>query len=283
MKDILRPLAIGMRNLIPALAVWAVATTITLLLWWGLRSHEDRLLERLILAESRQLEATASRAIEARGLEMLRMARRWEGVATPRQTEWAEDARHMSENDALFRAFEWREADLTPRWQTPLPASGATGDLAPQFEDLRLSALAPGLTSDAYHVSASFLGPDGRRQVLIAAPLQQGGRRVGLVAGVIRVRDLADSLALPDMVRGLQISIREGTVHVYGPEPSEWFETWRMFDSAPVRVGDLRWSLDFWPTGERLDRLRSLWPPLTLVVGLLAALGAGYSTYTRRR
>ncbi len=282
-KEAARALAAGLRIRATGFMVWAGVSLMVLVLWWGLRSHEDRLLERLILVESRQLESSASRAIEARGLEMLRMARRWEGVASPTLADWADDADRVARSDALFRAFEWRDADLTPRWTTPLPAASATGELAPQFEDVRRDAVAPALGSDTYHVSASFVGPEERRQILIAAPLQRDGRTIGVIAGVLRVRDLADTLSLPNLLRGFQLSINEGESLVYGPDPADISETLRLLDSAPVHVGALDWSMDFWPTDERLDRLRSPWAPLTLVLGLLGAIAAGYAAHRLSR
>jgi sensor domain CHASE-containing protein len=278
-----RALAAGLRNRATGFMVWAGVSVIVLVLWAGLRNHEDRLLERLILVESRQLENSALRAIEARGLEVLRLARRWEGVADPKLADWADDAASVSSRDALFRAFEWRDENLETRWVTPLTAASATGELAPQFEGLRRDAASSALSTEAYHVSSSLVGPDGRRQVMISAPMHERGRVTGVIAGVIRVRDLADTLSIANRLRGFQISIREGEVLVYGPEPAEWSDTWRLFDSAPVRIGGLDWSLDFWPTDERLDRLRSMWPPLTLVLGLLGAIAAGYTAHQLRQ
>jgi hypothetical protein len=214
---------------------------------------------------------------------MMRLARRWEAVVTPSESEWAAEAQRLARRDAVFRAFEWREADFELRWSTPLTATSATGELSPAFEEARRVALAPMIYDDEFFVSATFVGPDARRQVLFAAPLQRDGRRIGVLTGMARVRDLGDSLTRPNLLRGFDVAIREGPYQIYGPRPSERFEHWLLFDSATVGVGMLRWSLDFWPTHERVDRLRSPWPPIALVLGLLGAFAAAYSVRPRPR
>jgi hypothetical protein len=130
-------------------------------------------------------------------------------------------------------------------------------------------------------VSPSFIGPGARRQILLAAPLLRDGERVGVLTAVIRVRDLADSIVSTDVQQGFAIAIREGPYHLYGPLATiEGAEAERWWRTATTQSGALSWDVDYWPTGELMDRLRSPWPPLALVIGLLGACAAGTAVRT---
>ena len=67
--------------------------------------------------------------------------------------------------------------------------------------------------------------------------------------------------------------MREGPYRVYGPLASgEGPEAERWRRTTPVRVGALVWAIDYWPSPELWDRLRSSGPPWVLVWGLLMAM-----------
>lgn len=265
----------------PGLAVTLVLAGAVTALWGAMRTHEDEQIQRMLDLQGLRLETAAARAIETRAHEMLHWARRWETVAAPAESAWAQDAERLAEADPLFRGFEWRDPVLEPRWSAPLPASGATGDLAPEHEPRRRDAAYGVIGREDVFVSPSFIGPDARRQILLAAPLLRDGERVGVLTGVVRVRDLADTIAGEDMRRGFAIALREGPYHVYGPLAStDGPEAERWWSSTTMQVGALSWEIDYWPTGELMDQVRSPWPPLVLVLGVLGAAAAGLGVRT---
>lgn len=266
----------ALRDHWPGIAATLVVAAASLGLWWGLRAHEDAQIERMLELEGLRLQAAATRALETRAQTMLQWARRWETVAAPVESAWAADAERVAAADPLLRGFEWRDPMLEPRWAAPLPARAATGELAPEFESRRRDAAWGVIGREEVWVSPSFLGPDARRQILLAAPLLRDGARSGVLTAVVRVRDLADTVASADVAQGFAIAVREGPYHVYGPLAStDGPEAERWWRFTPVQSGALAWEIEYWPTGELMDEIRSPWPPLVLLLGLFAACAAG--------
>jgi hypothetical protein len=242
-------------------------------LFAALRAYEDASIARLLDLEGRYLSSAVSRALETRVLDVLDLARRFEDDDPPDSTRWAREVEALASRDPVLRAFEWRDAAFQPVWSEPLGARWTGGDLDSAYEADRVSAAANAGARPAGAVAASFPGPEGRRQVVFAAPMLRSGTRVGVVTAVSRARDLIDAIVTPEARKGFSIGVREGPYRVYGPLASgEGREAERGWRTTMVQVGDLAWALDYWPGPELRDRVRSYAPPLVLVSGLLLAM-----------
>jgi len=259
-----------------ALGTAALVAGVALALFAVLRFHEDDLIERLVESEGRVLSTEMTRALETRTHAIREFARRWEGIADPRQADWEHEAGVIAGADPIYRAFEWRDAAFQPMWSTPLTARLPGAELDSTYEADRVSGVAGVIQFPAGVVSASFPGPGGRRMIMFAAPLFRGGERIGVLGAVTRASDLIDAVVKPATQRGYSVAVREGPYHIFGPLASvegTAAEHWKR--SVAVQSGELVWAVDYWPGGELLDRLRSFGPPLVLLLGLFAAAYAG--------
>ncbi len=268
-REIARGLIEHAAMLATAIFVGAIAVA----LFSALRSHEDRLIERLLDAEGRVIASEMTRALDARTRAIAEFARRWEGVADPQQAAWELDATALAAGDPVYRAFEWRDSDFAPRWSTPLTARLPGAVLDSTYESERVRGMTGALQQSGGIVSPSFPGPGGQRMLVFAAPLVRDGTRLGTIAAVARAPDLIKAIVEPATRRGYSVAVREGPYHVFGPLASKEgadSETWQ--HTVAVRAGELVWAVDYWPGGEVLDRLKSFGPPLVLLIGLFAAL-----------
>lgn len=251
--------------------------TIAIALFSVLRSHEERLIERLLDAEGRVIASEMTRSLDARTRAVEEFVRRWEGVPDPQQAAWEIDASALATADPVFRAFEWRDSELAPRWSTPLTARLPGAVLDSTYETERVTAMAPMLQQSGGIVSASFPGPGGQRILVFAAPLVRDGTRLGAIAAVARAPDLIKAIVEPATRRGYSVAVREGPYHVFGPLASKEGEDAELWQhTVAVRAGELVWAVDYWPGGEVLDRLKSFGPPLVLLIGLFAAVIAAF-------
>lgn len=268
-----REIARGLIDHAAMLATAIAVAAIAIALFSVLRSHEERLIERLLDAEGRVIASEMTRALDARTRAIAEFARRWEGVAEPRQAAWDLDAAAVAASDPVFRAFEWRDSEWAPRWSTPLTARLPGAVLDSTYERARVTGMAAVLQQSGGIVSPSFPGPGGQRMLVFAAPLVRDGTRLGAIAAVARAPDLIKAIVEPATRRGYSVAVREGPYHVFGPLASkegEDAETWQ--HTVAVRSGELVWAVDYWPGGEVLDRLKSFGPPLVLLIGLFASL-----------
>lgn len=250
-----------------------VGAALALALFSVLRAHEDHLIERLLDAEGRVIASEMTRSLDARTRAIAEFARRWEGVVDPQQAAWDLDATALTTLEPVFRAYEWRDTELASRWSTPLTARLPGAELDSTYESERITGMASALQQSGGVVSASFPGPGGQRMLVFSAPLVRDGTRLGIIAAVARAPDLIKAIVEPATRRGYSVAVREGPYHVFGPLASkegEDAERWQ--HTVAVRAGELVWAVDYWPGGEVLDRLKSLGPPLVLLVGLFAAV-----------
>jgi sensor domain CHASE-containing protein len=255
-----------------ALVAAALVAGATLGLFAVLRAHEDSLIERLLESEGRALASEMTRALDGRTLAIREFARRWEDVADPERAAWEHDAAVMAAMDPVYRAFEWRDVALEPRWSTPLTARLPGAELDSIYAADRASAVAGVIQYPSGVASASFLGPGGRRMIIFASPLFRDGTRTGAISAVTRAGDLIVDIIRPATRRGYSVAVRDGPYHVFGPLASmEGDDAERWQNTVVVHAGALVWSVDYWPEGELLDRLRSFGPPLVLLMGLFAA------------
>ncbi len=243
----------------------------------ALRAYEDAQIRRVLDIEGRYLAGAMAAGLEQRVLAIRGLARQWETVAAPDSDRWAADARALMAQDAVVRGVEWRDAEFGLRWSTPITAKLPNGDLDPETDPDRVSAAAIVAVHAEGSVAGSFPGARGGRNVVFAAPMTRDGRREGVLTAVTRARDLIDTIVAAEARRGFSIAVREGPYRVYGPMASaEGPEAELWWRSTVTQVGDLQWVIEYWPSVDLMDGLRSLGPAFVLVGGLLlAAMMAG--------
>jgi sensor domain CHASE-containing protein len=236
------------------------------------QDHQEELIYRLVDAEVSRVSGEFSIQVSRRIRALAELAARTERMPDADLERWEEMARTVLDQDLRFRAIAWLDSSYEIR--SVVPGSSRLGglDLDPRDDEerrARLGAMAP--YPEATFANTVLLA-DGRRQILIRAPLFEGSRPIGTVIGVIRLRDLLDELTRPSVLRGFAVAVLEGPYLLFGP-------VWQ--DSGPeagwerdeTLQGDgLFWVIQLWPGPELVRRLEARAPAWGLGLGIFLAV-----------
>ena len=244
-----------------------------LFVFFALRRHETGLIRASLDAEGRSVKMELEQALAAHTSVALQLARHWERMPYDRAA-FAQEVESIMASEPVFRGFEWRNAafDRVATEPGTLRMPGADLD-STEHSDIEVAAAWVGDHPEG-SPSPTFESGRGRRLIAFAAPLFDGETTTGVIAGVARLRDVLDQALTAADARGMRVSVREGNERLYGPEPARDGAAGRLMRTITVTSGDLNWEVESWPSPERLGRMRSFAPPVVLLVGLFAALGA---------
>jgi sensor domain CHASE-containing protein len=256
---------------VPVLVALVVgAATVTL--YQTLYERESLFISVLVEAEAGRLKGEAAEQIGQR-IEAIRdLARRWEREPAPTEEAWQQDAARLLARDIQFRAVEWVDPSLTTRWFAPEFARVAGGTLDSTDDGLRLQALRviedlPGAT-----LSGSYLLADGHRQALICAPMFAQGRGAGFIVGVVRLRDLFDTIFKQGLSEGYTVAVYEDPFLIYG---ASWLRgggeaVWARDNDLAFATHSLR--IQVWPSADMYSDMRTVGLRLVLVLGWVLAV-----------
>ena len=165
---------------------------------------------RTIVAEVSHFESEMTLKIFQRTQLLDRMARRWETRASFDSTEWVKDCQQLMLENVQVRAIAWVGADLATVRFEPSSARLTWGVLDPQDDGVRREQLEYLMTRTEATVSPSFPLATARRELLIYAPMFANGQKIGGLVGVVRVRDLLDTILSTAIARGYTVAVYEG-------------------------------------------------------------------------
>lgn len=262
---------------LPLLAGALVAGSV----WWlseSLHEREGVEISRNIDTESRLLASEFTRAIANRSRRIERLAALWQSRPAD-ETRWRADAEALLQQDAQFRAIQWLEPSLEPRWVAPRTATLPRGGLEPEDDAVRHRELEQLANLDSPVVTASVALGDAQREVLFVAPLRSDDRNTGYLIGVMRLRDLVDTVVEPELRRGFSVTVYEGPFQVFGPVWAQSGPEAQWARDAMARVDELALRVQVWPSEELHRKMRSRSPLVILILGYLLALIAAAATY----
>jgi hypothetical protein len=108
------------------------------------------------------------------------------------------------------------------------------------------------------------------------------GRRTGFMVGVIRMKNLMDAIADPDIARGYVVTLYEGPLLIFGPNRDDDWDHSQWAADAEFQTDELSLRIQVWPSGELERSLRSRGPIAILALGLTLALLMGVILYRMR-
>ena len=107
---------------------------------------------------------------------------------------------------------------------------------------------------------------------MFVAPIRGGDSTAGTLVGVMRLRDLIDTVVEPELRRGFSVTVYEGPFQVFGPVWAQSGDQGQWARDAVSRVDLLELRVQVWPSEELAERMKSTAPMAVLILGYLLAL-----------
>ena len=254
------PLLVGLS--VGGVAIW---------LHESLAYRENLNIYRIMQAEAARLSSEASGRVTARIAALRTMASRWEKMRRPDRAEWEADASRLVSRDIQYRGVEWREPTLDLRWSGPFAARLPGAALDPRDDELRRRALEAMKDRPEPSISGTVLLTDGKRQLVVCAPMFAEDRGIGFQVGVLRLGDLMDALLSETIARGYSVAVYEDPFLIFGPAWLASGDDAALAGDAEFRIDDFSWRLKVWPGEELVKRMRTHDKDVVLVFGLVLA------------
>lgn len=225
--------------------------------------------------EARSMSNTLEWEFMVHADAILRMANRLAIDPQTPESEWREDALNYLEDFRIYQAIEWIDRDFIIRWLEPVAGNENVLGFNAAFDQKRLEALEAAKLSGDYDVSGVLELRQGDKGVVIYAPVGTGPDNNGFVAGVFRIKTLAQQLMASRDPAMFRIEIRSEGVPVYTLGDFESAGA-PMSYTVPVNLPTQDWQLTVEPSPAWIDKQRSPWPRWTFItllfMGLLTSL-----------
>lgn len=268
-------------SLAAAVVVVAGQLALTLLLWQGLHSYEEKQQRRQVETEARWLHRHFEAAIRERVNAIDRMAQRWDaGNGTP-QALWQQDAEaYLRDLAGGFVALQWIDAEDRLRWRAP----DAPGEVDVRRHDAR-THLHGSTFERARGAGTPVFSPQielaqGGQGMLLVRALSLRGHFDGYLVAVFRTAELFAGLSEEIAARGYALEVLGSGVSLYRqggiPLAANLVNNFRFNSSGSV------WEVRLWPTPGSNALQSSLLPELVLVSGLALTLLLGVAFWLWR-
>jgi sensor domain CHASE-containing protein len=258
-----------------ALVVGATAFTISQLI----RERESEFIAAVIDIEAARLRSETVEQAERRLDAIHDLASVLERSPQTSEQAWRRDASALLARGMQFRAIQWVEPSLEARWIEPATARVPGSALDPADDDVRLEELRLIEDQPEAAISRSYTLKNGHRQVMFCAPMFADGRGAGYVVGVLRLRDLLDTVYQQALADGYTVAVYEHPFHVYG---GAWLKggaevVWaRDYDFT---LSSHTWRVQVWPSPELLKDMRSRMPLAVQAFGYAMAVLLGLAIF----
>jgi len=269
------------------LLVGCGGVVVALWLGWALSFREDANVERMIAAEVAGVKNEISARMQARVLALVRMARRWENAGKPPQTEWEFEAELNLSHFPGYYAIAWADPWLFLRWAVPLEGDDAAQELNLVFDEQRRKAFeAVRKHQEVLATRTVELNPPGKG-FLVYVPIFRGEDCAGVIIGVLRVRELLDSILPAHVAAGYGVALFDGNEEIYRTKGigSRYESTWGQ--DQVIDLYGTPWRLRVWPQSKLLASVSSPLPKVVLAAGIgmafLLALAVALAQTARSR
>jgi sensor domain CHASE-containing protein len=234
--------------------------------------QEGMNLNRLVQAEAERVRSDVAGELALRARAMRDLGARWERQRPPSSGQWEADAGQILAQDLQYRAIAWLDTSLQILRLAPTTARVAGYALDPRDDEARLDEIRALQGRREASFSSSVVLADGRRQIMVYAPMFANDRVTGCLIGVMRLRDLLDAVLRPAIVGGFSVSVYEGPYLLFGPVWQESGPEAMWEKDATLQMDDLLWTIQVWPGEEMMKKLESSTPRWVLAFGLFLAL-----------
>ncbi|MEG4576722.1 PAS domain S-box protein [Microcoleus sp. N3A4] len=253
------------KRLLPLL-LGVLASLAVLLTWQQLTINGQIHIEQLIQQEANAIQSQLSKELSIRMLTLRRMAHRWEvNGGTPKEL-WEADAVAHLEDFYGCQAIEWVDRSFKVRWVVPLARNEAAQNLDLSRDPRRQIALQVARDLREMVLTHNILLAQGDKGFFVIVPLFVGDRFDGFIVGVFQFKTLFDSIL--KVSNGYNIAIYDRTESIYGQKlPSQP----SLQKTAIVKAWRADWRVEVSPNPELITYLKSPWPVIVLIGGLVLA------------
>lgn len=240
----------------------------SLLLWQRLENDRQARAREQLHLHAQHLARQFEAYLADRGVNLQRLAERWNNEGRLRREDWQREARLLLTGRDGYHAIEWLDAARRLRWQVP---AGRSEPLEPPNPDSALGARDQGEP----HFSGSFPLADGSPGMALYVPLYDrntpGPGFDGYLRGTFRLSDLLDSwlTRLGEWRFSVALLEQDQTLHDRNLANSATDLRQRVSLSLP---GEPVFTLLLTPTTEILQRLNTPWPRVVLGASLSISL-----------
>jgi len=240
--------------------------TATLYLWQVLAGWERTQVSSAIQLAAGRLAGRITAEIESRQGMLVRLARSWEAPERSSSEARELDAKLQISERGGYDSIGWLDSSWRVKWAVPRHRLEAFRKLKAGLE-ARQPALVGAIALTA-----------GESGVLVSVPVFSGKELDGVVAGLLRSRELIEHSRVHSDTQGFAVSVREGRQEIYraAPPGDRFEETWSQ--ESKMESSQLGWQVRVWPAAAWLRGQQSALPETVLLAGVLAAATLAWLT-----
>ena len=257
------------------LLIFLVFLAVALMLRSGLVQQDSQQIEQNLRNEARALADNLVREFAIHDRAIGRMASRMTLKENFNESQWRADARNYLNDFDVYQAIEWIDRNYIIRWLEPVTGNQDVIGYNVAFNDERRQALKRSAATGNHDLSSIIDLRQGGKGMVIYHPVGTGEENNGFIAGVFRMKTLAEQLLTSRMLEQFQVVIRYGEGSIYQLNTAVDIAT-GFSHTVPTELPGLDWRLTLRPTDSWVAAQRSSWPNVTfislLLMGLLTSL-----------
>ena len=262
--------------------VVVICTTLTIILWIGLRERETVYLGTNTQIAMNSLASSITSEIERHAASLERLARRWGQVNELSAVVWETDARLLLDDSPGCLAVTWLSPDRRTLWMYPKNGNEALVSFDHNSDPVRRAAMDTAAERNAPWVSASLNLRTAVRGFVIYTPVNRDGGHAGYAGAEFTYQRLLNALDRKlKLAENYQISVFVGGELVYQSSSSAEDADRHQLESV-FNIFDRRLRIEMSPSVENLRRNRRPLPEIALLAGLGITLLLGLSVHLAR-
>ena len=248
------------------LLVAGALITLTVAVWYALNQQQHRQLHQVVDEQVNTVRTLIKNDLDNRTRALSRLALRW-AVAdgTPREV-WEADVVRFLFDQPGFQAIQWADPALIIRWVLPLEGNEAAQNLL--LTEQPGGAPAAARDSQRTTFSTPFNLSQGGRGTAIYVPIIRGDEFDGLIIGLLRIQEWLNIVvaAIPETEFSFSVSVAGEEVYQRSKQALPANEKW--LRQAHFDLYDVQWSVQLWPTLQRVSAYGPGVVNLMLMTGL---------------
>jgi PAS domain S-box-containing protein len=262
--------------------VVVASTTLTLILWIGLRERENVYLANSTQSTMNSLASSINFELERQVAALERNARQWGQNPGFSPVTWETDAGMMLADSSGCQAITWISLDRRTIWTYPTRGNESLNALDHNSDPIRRAALDAALKSGAPVVSASLTVQNQGRGFVIYCPVYRGTELAGYAGGEFTYGRFFHAINHKlKITNNYRYSIFVGHDAAFATGPDEAPPAGNQLESV-FDIFDRRLRIEISPSIDNLRRNRRPLPEVALFSGLGITILLGLSVHLAR-
>ena len=262
--------------------VVVVCTTLTLILWIGLRERETVYLGTNTQIAMNGLASAIKSELERQSSALERVARRWGQTSDLSFVVWETDAKMLLDDAPGCIAITWLTPDRRTLWAYPNHGNEALISFDHNSDPVRREALTYATGKSQPSISASLDIQTAGRGFVIYTPVYRDAQLTGYAGSEFVYRRFFNALDHKlKLSENYQVAIFAGSDLVFQANINPGTEARHQLESA-YNIYDRRFRIEISPSAENLRRNRRPLPEIALLAGIGITILLGLSVHLAR-